>query len=292
MLTINQNTKIMKLKLQNSIVLAIFMAIGLGLKAQELTPEFEFTLYFEDAAGNRDSVILGYGPGASSQVDADYGEINIIDQEWDSLFDVRITDEYFAKYYAQTTGDETFHLKRQIVDIEGYHSPSLIDIKTSFLPLALSWDSTLFLNNSKIEGSFFSMYINWGDMGPGVFYLSRMSSFEIFPASDYTHNGEPLYQLFFSFADKSAFKIGVENIETDKYNIYPNPFTDSFQIEGIENHSIKELNVFDSFGRLQKTVLNENRIGLPNAASGVYFVSLLFEKEGLLSEKKLKIFKL
>lgn len=36
MLTINQNTKIMKLKLQNLIVLAIFMAIGLGLKAQDM----------------------------------------------------------------------------------------------------------------------------------------------------------------------------------------------------------------------------------------------------------------
>ncbi len=153
---------------------------------------------------------------------------------------------------------------------------SLIHLYTSPTP-----NSSYFFNGPIVEylGNIFSMFGEPTIMTPGGYpgYLRCYKDHYI----DLTHDN-----------CEYITNSGIVFLEEDTYNIYPNPFTDSFQIEGIDNHSIKEVNIFDSFGRLQKTVLNENRISMPNAASGIYFISILIEKDGVLSEKKLKIFKL
>ncbi len=40
--------------------------------------EFSFTLYFEDAIGNKDSLILGYDELATNGEDEEFGEENVI----------------------------------------------------------------------------------------------------------------------------------------------------------------------------------------------------------------------
>ena len=52
------------------------------------TAFFETTFYFEDAVGNRDSIIIGYDPEANYEYNPDFGEEDIL-TPFDSIFEVR-----------------------------------------------------------------------------------------------------------------------------------------------------------------------------------------------------------
>lgn len=73
-------------------LLLILFLIPIYTMAQE---EFSFELYFEDALGNKDTVILGYDPNATDVIDITFGEVNILSQPWGSNFDVRIGDRSY-----------------------------------------------------------------------------------------------------------------------------------------------------------------------------------------------------
>ena len=59
------------------------------LKAQ-LTPLFETTLYVEDAIVNRDTVMFGFDPMATSDIDEDFGEV-ALNTPFDSILEARFT---------------------------------------------------------------------------------------------------------------------------------------------------------------------------------------------------------
>ncbi|MGM0479455.1 MAG: hypothetical protein ACQERC_09540 [Bacteroidota bacterium] len=75
------------LKYWNSIVFIFFLT---SMLSQE---EFSFQLNFEDAEGNKDSVIVGYDENATDGIDVLFGEQNIISQPWDSVLDVRLSEQ-------------------------------------------------------------------------------------------------------------------------------------------------------------------------------------------------------
>lgn len=53
---------------------------------------YEFPFYFEDAVGNRDTVIIGGSPLVNGdEVNPEFGEINLINVPFDSVFEVRVT---------------------------------------------------------------------------------------------------------------------------------------------------------------------------------------------------------
>ncbi|MCB0579194.1 MAG: T9SS type A sorting domain-containing protein [Phaeodactylibacter sp.] len=55
---------------------------------------FETTLFFEDAVGNRDSVVVGYDTFATNDIDPEFGEQELL-SPFDSIFEVRAgTQEY------------------------------------------------------------------------------------------------------------------------------------------------------------------------------------------------------
>ena len=75
----------------------ITLAIAL-LSAQIVTAqEFSFQMYFEDAAGNKDTLTIGYDPNGTDTIDAQFGEANIISTLPDSAFDLRITNEWYNR---------------------------------------------------------------------------------------------------------------------------------------------------------------------------------------------------
>lgn len=55
----------------------LFFLIPGGLFGQQ-TPGFEFELYFEDALGNRDTIILGYDDSATDGIDIGFEEERLI----------------------------------------------------------------------------------------------------------------------------------------------------------------------------------------------------------------------
>jgi hypothetical protein len=53
---------------------------------------YNLTFYFEDAIGNKDTVYIGGSPYVSGdEVNPSFGEINLIDVPFDSVFEVRVT---------------------------------------------------------------------------------------------------------------------------------------------------------------------------------------------------------
>jgi len=76
--------------------------------------EFSIELFFEDAMGNQDSVILGYDVTATDGIDAAFNEINIISVPYTAGLNVRITDELKARGTYPNPISPTYHTKKQI----------------------------------------------------------------------------------------------------------------------------------------------------------------------------------
>ena len=68
--------------------LLLLLLPGFTLLLAQPTAQFETTFYFEDAIGNRDSVIVGYDTLATRDIDPEFGEMEIL-APFDSVFEVR-----------------------------------------------------------------------------------------------------------------------------------------------------------------------------------------------------------
>lgn len=53
------------------------------------TAGWEIKFYFEDVVGNRDTIIVGYDRDANYTYNPDFGEVDIKDVPWDSVFEER-----------------------------------------------------------------------------------------------------------------------------------------------------------------------------------------------------------
>ena len=74
------------------IFLGLSLLFLLPEASSQRTPDFATTIYFEDARGNRDSVVIGYDAETPHYFhDPDFGEFSIpLDMPFDSVFEVRI----------------------------------------------------------------------------------------------------------------------------------------------------------------------------------------------------------
>ena len=120
----------------------------LFLPAQILEPLYKFTLHFEDARGNRDSVVMGFDSLAFPLYDPEFGKINIVDQPFDSVFEVR----------GATYGSEDFHSK---LVVDGYYRWMCEDsyaryqmaiLRAKYFPVVMRWDAGYF-NQDCLRGS-------------------------------------------------------------------------------------------------------------------------------------------
>lgn len=92
----------------------LIVQIPIGcLKSQE----FSIPIYFEDAKGNKDTIIYGLDEIGTKDMDTIFGEKNIIDVPINKELDVRITDELYQRHFNDSTGQ--FHTKKQIVSNKG-----------------------------------------------------------------------------------------------------------------------------------------------------------------------------
>ena len=70
----------------------VFVIENQWLLAQS-QPEFQYTLYVEDARGKKDSIILGYDRSVGFlSLDTNFGEVDIQNRPFDSIFEVRATE--------------------------------------------------------------------------------------------------------------------------------------------------------------------------------------------------------
>jgi len=93
--------------------------------------------------------------------------------------------------------------------------------------------------------------------------------------------------------DGKSITVGINELQTSSFNIYPNPTTGEFSITNYELR-ITNIEVFDIYGKKQDVEFNSYGLtvlrsyGLSNLPSGVYFVKI-YAEESQIAIKKLII---
>lgn len=127
----------------------------------QATPTFETTVWFEDAVGNRDSIVIGCDPFANDQYNPDFGEEDI-KSPFDSIFEVRATHRiaYHRKQYV---------LSKKVVSQMGdpmnpatcLWGEAICFVKAKYQPITVSWDQPLLADNACFEASFLTPNLRW-----------------------------------------------------------------------------------------------------------------------------------
>src|SRR5690554_6365856 len=94
-----------------------------GFTFSQQPTELSFALYFEDAAGMRDTVTLGYDDYATGGIDVIFGEYNDINQAREpNDLDVRIGDKTYSDNFGLSwLNNNTYLTKRQILHSHCFH---------------------------------------------------------------------------------------------------------------------------------------------------------------------------
>ena len=94
-------------------------------------------MIFEDAVGSRDTLLIGYDTSATDSIDVFFDEKNIIATEMDSIFGVRISNEWENRTFYDRVG--TYHTKKNIVPSEcRYYTVPIVIDSTSDITLKSS----------------------------------------------------------------------------------------------------------------------------------------------------------
>lgn len=182
---------------------AFMIQFTLGAQAND-SILYKLTFYFEDAIGNRDTIYVGGSPYVNGdEVIPAFGEINLVDVPFDSVFEVRVTNA--TNLY--TFGDSVKYIgKKRILqyaltdfgsfpcDWNGGIGEFAFVANVANPPLTISWDSQKFrqeenigcLMSTNIVNSFVGVIIDgwWnGDFPPGIDYacVGSTSSISFYP---------------------------------------------------------------------------------------------------------------
>lgn len=272
--------------------------------------EFMFHIAFRDAAGNTDTLYFGYDENATDSVDAEFDETNIIETPFDSVFEVRISNEFvYRAHRGESSG--SFHLKKQIVskNCASYANPIGIDIKCNNWPVTAIWDSTIWDNNCR-AGSLITGLPRgywWDVASPSnlyYFFLAKTDSitFTSNYNADYSHGsiGETAY-IYNQTDSIAVYWLVFSNptlpgtVSTELLNhspdlkIYPNPGKGVFKFVTFNDQVIRQIQVYDIRGKLILTEDETDMVDLGNHSNGFYFYRVYLENQKLISGKLIKL---
>ncbi len=251
--------------------------------------QFSFNVYFEDGMGNRDTIILGYDSNISDTINPQYGEVNILNQPWDSVFEVRLSEFDYDIPWSNNY-NPSFQTKKKILNFIPqppciYSStPIFIAVKNKYRPFHFTWDSTLFQDTVRMSSGFqFYHYIC-----PGAIWASSTDSlmFEnpwyYCQSCHVEQNGDTLWMIGFAFSYLNTIGIPRPDNKNIVVKTYPNPAED-FVIFDLENiYQNAELIIYNSTGKLiSKEHLthtkSHHKINISDYKSGIYFCRILSE---------------
>jgi hypothetical protein len=218
-------------------LLMLTIGVGLHLPAQTDSLGFLINFYFEDAIGNKDTVYVGGVEGAHPVFNPQYGEVNLLNEPFDSVFEVRAGrfDELFDTRLSPT------YIGKTIISNVRFENPAVprscqtqrIEL-ISFIvhslhpPLTVSWDNseevfdnpylhclsgTLIINTY----AYLSVFPWWTDAEPGwtdYTCLRDDRAKEFFPWT-YPTGREELFQTYY------PFPVSGSTNENDSLEVYP-----------------------------------------------------------------------
>ncbi len=301
--------------MKNTILILIFMAAFLA-RGQE----FSFRMYFEDSAGNKDSISIGYDlNGSRDSILSQFNEINIADSTYNLKLDVRITNQ--SDINMGNYNHALFHTKdktiRYYCPFDGFwfiENPFVnIDIYTENWPVTVSWDQDAFMEDC-LSGSVFtpmhprgwwdagSYYSNFGrilmkDQNQHSFtsnYPSNWTDYlnDFMDGNYYTIDGleNPISTFRFAFGnyDLVSLQTGYLKSLTD-IAIYPNPTKGKmFLIDNSFLQRVEHVIAFDNSGKRFDLMFDENGIDLHHLGSGFYLIQFVYSDGMVVSKKILK----
>jgi hypothetical protein len=152
----NFNHLLKNIKMRASIIISVLLFLS-NLSTAQRKPEFEFTLYGEDAKGHKDSVVIAYDKDAYSRdtLDERFGDISIATLKMDSVFEMRVhKTQYSEVIFGQVVkkGNIAKHitLKYLILDkssncvTTGGSQFGFVIVKIKYPPLKFYWNKDKF----------------------------------------------------------------------------------------------------------------------------------------------------
>lgn len=288
---------------------AILLIVRFTATAQILEPKIKFTLHFEDAIGNKDSVIVGYDSLAAPYIEIEFGEIDLTEVPFDSVFEVRGADMGGQEDLSKITVDAWWDA---MCELEGFAQYQSVNIYAKHFPVRISWDSTYFAQEC-YDWTHFTR--NWyylfhpGFYDGNIIRLNEKSEFvvtneylaqtETFRTS-YLHSVEggiedTVYVMFIGLAGSQPTD-AVEEPFGGKAGITPNPATDQVRLELPEGFGeVGYLQVFGASGRVSRLGKMENispsswQIGVADWLPGVYTLKVVNKKGEFAAARFVKL---
>ena len=267
----------------------VFILLILGFSTSGQT--FSFPMYFSDALGNKNTLVIGYDINASYGIDSAFGEENIITEPMDSVFDIRLTN------YMDRNNDHLpvdIHTKKQIIKYHCftslYHQIEL-DIKAKHWPVTAYWDRTLFSDPCRHWSVFTGVSPGgWWDTGcPSSLDVLNLNSIDsvtftsnrmndLNDSYDYvTDGGDTLDVFWITFSHRKIEKGSVKDLRDARnfISVYPNPAGEkiNFKLE-MPSFNPKRVEIYNSLGQM---VLQSDQwvdLDISTLTSGIYFAKM------------------
>ena len=145
---------------RSSLFSILFFALATNKALGQQTPMFEFTLYFEDIKGNRDSCTIGYDTSATAGPDEIFGEYLLLDP-FDTVLDVRATvmsgqwsvdASELSKKFISEAGSANVLVQPPLEACYVGWSP-VIFVNAKYPPITITWDRDIFRQSTCKPGS-------------------------------------------------------------------------------------------------------------------------------------------
>lgn len=259
-------------------------------------------MYFEDAAGSRDTIEFGFDDLATDSIDASFGEVNIIANTPGPGLEVRISDEWDRRVnQGQAAG--SYHCKKQIVEkvCPGFVSPNfmmvVLDIKTDNWPVTAAWDSIPFETAiSDTLGDCYGIayltaaapYSWWGvpaaisnlpvvGLGESASYTfsANFNGTNINPDFNYKNAWGDTVSYFWLTLNEGTFYLvnSTEPAVSNEISVYPNPGRKGGQVKiEPDQGAIKEVLLFDLLGNEVPASYSNGQLDLSQVSAGLYIL--------------------
>ncbi len=269
-------------------ILAIIVAIPLLTQAQE---EFSFQLFFEDSMGNRDTIIIGYDELATDSIDTILGEVNILTQNWDSVFEVRCSVPIYSGMFNPTDLDWLAKKSINPYDsmliqgnyVNSFHTHGIL-VKCKNFPLKLSWNNNI-IDMAGLKSSYFS-YPQILDYSEHLMDYDSLLFLESDFRLQFLTNYDSIIPFNFNFSD-TLLSLGINQDDITHLNIRPNPSNGEFWIKLNEQVQKGEIIITDLTGKqiAKVSVSNTTNVSLSNMSEGVYLINLVSENTIIDTQK-------
>lgn len=307
-----------------AILLALFIQLNEGVA--QATPQFQTTLYVEDAVGNRDSVIVGFDSAATTGIDPAFGEA-YLPSPFDSVLEVRagtflgfefeigqlskIIIEPSEPVFPLSTGMGCFNGLRIFIYIWAKHQP-----------VKVTWDKNQILSDVCVRGSLISnhytdelaspydwygfpenVHVCMGESQEMIIDISQqaiVSSQVHAPVSiEKEVEGMGLQTIYglrffpsptFTFWTPCYYVTGNEEVvgTEEDHAVFPNPTADLFSIVLPAGKIAKTILIWNMQGKLVKTFVNPiaENIDITNLAVGMY-ITTTETVDGIMFSKRI-----